>query len=64
MAAEHTWGCQIIKAAVVARNGLSEGYVRAHCERQLVYYKRPQLIFMLPEFPRLTNGKIDVSRLP
>jgi long-chain acyl-CoA synthetase len=62
--AEHTWGGQIVKAAVTVENGLSETDLRAHCERQLVYYKRPQMIAVLTQLPRNPNGKIDRSRLP
>jgi long-chain acyl-CoA synthetase len=62
--AEHTWGGQIVKAAVTVESGISETDLRAHCERQLVYYKRPQMIAVLSQLPRNPNGKIDRSRLP
>jgi acyl-CoA synthetase (AMP-forming)/AMP-acid ligase II len=55
---------EVVKAAVVTENGLSMPDIRAHCERHLVYYKRPQVITLLDALPRTPTGKIIPSELP
>jgi acyl-coenzyme A synthetase/AMP-(fatty) acid ligase len=45
-------GGQFIKAAVVADARLDAAAIRAHCERSLVYYKRPERIFPVEALPR------------
>jgi len=37
--------------------------IRAACERQLADFKRPRDIFVVPELPRVTLGKIDKKLL-
>lgn len=61
---QHRWGMQVVKAVVATQGDLSEAHVRAHCERQLVYYKRPQMIALVDALPRTPTGKIDRQRLP
>ena len=57
-------GGQFIKAAVVAERGLDAAAVRAHCQRQLVYYKRPAAILLVDSLPKSAAGKILRHRLP
>lgn len=63
-AGEHPWGSQMVKAAVCAQGKVSESDIRAHCERELVDYKRPQVITLVETLPRTSNGKVDRPRLP
>lgn len=53
-----------IRAAVAAESGVDPARIKAHCEEQLVYYKRPARITMLDALPRSPNGKIARDRLP
>ena len=39
---------QYVKAAVVGNGNLDVASIRAHCEKHLVYYKRPETIHVLP----------------
>lgn len=55
---------QFVKAAIVAEPGLDIAAVRAHCERHLVYFKRPDAIFFVDELPKSASGKIIHNRLP
>jgi len=55
---------QIVKAAVAADSQISAAEIRAHCEQQLVYYKRPQVVVLVDELPRTPTGKIDPDQLP
>jgi acyl-coenzyme A synthetase/AMP-(fatty) acid ligase len=57
-------GGQFIKAAVVADSGVDVQTIRAHCERNLVYYKRPERILPLDALPRSPAGKILRDELP
>ncbi len=57
-------GGQFIKAAVVTEGGLDVQTIRAHCERNLVYYKRPERILPLDKLPRSAAGKIQREQLP
>ena len=57
-------GGQFIKAAVVAESALDVQVIRAHCERHLVYYKRPERIHPLEALPRSPAGKIQRDKLP
>ncbi len=57
-------GGQFIKAAVVADDGIDQAAVRAHCEANLVYYKRPERIIPLENLPRSPAGKILRDQLP
>ena len=63
-AGEHGWGTQIVKAAVAVQGDITEADLRAHCEHHLVYYKRPQMITLVPALPRGPTGKINRSQLP
>lgn len=58
------WGSNWVKAAVVAEPTVSVADIEAHCEENLVSYKRPERIEMLTEMPRSKAGKIIVSQLP
>ena len=54
----------MVKAAVAARRGVSESDVQLHCEKQLVYYKRPQVVNLVDALPRNPAGKILRDQLP
>ena len=43
-AGQHRSGSQMVKAAVAVEDGITVAEIRAHCEQELVYYKRPQVI--------------------
>lgn len=60
---EHRSGTQTVKAAVVAPD-VAEAALRAHCERHLVYYKRPDKLVLLDALPRNSAGKIAKDLLP
>jgi acyl-CoA synthetase (AMP-forming)/AMP-acid ligase II len=53
-----------VKAAVAVEQNVSEADIRAHCERHLVYYKRPQIVVLVDSLPRSPSGKILHDRLP
>jgi acyl-CoA synthetase (AMP-forming)/AMP-acid ligase II len=57
-------GGQFIKAAVVVEGSVDVQAIRAHCERNLVYYKRPERILRLDALPRSPAGKIQRDQLP
>jgi acyl-CoA synthetase (AMP-forming)/AMP-acid ligase II len=57
-------GGQFIKAAVVAESHVDVQTIRAACERNLVYYKRPERIIPLESLPRSAAGKIQRDQLP
>lgn len=57
-------GGQFIKAAVVADPRTDAAAIRAHCERNLVYYKRPERIIPIAALPRSPAGKILRDQLP
>ncbi|TWU33644.1 Long-chain-fatty-acid--CoA ligase [Novipirellula aureliae] len=59
---EHRTGSQSVQAAVVA-HGVDDADVRAHCEKNLVYYKRPSMISFVEALPRNATGKIDMAAL-
>jgi acyl-CoA synthetase (AMP-forming)/AMP-acid ligase II len=54
----------MVKAAVSAERGVSASDIRAHCEEQLVYYKRPQVVNLVDALPRNPAGKIIRDQLP
>lgn len=62
-AREHRSGTQAVQAAVVADTS-NETAVREHCEKHLVYYKRPTIISFLEALPRNAAGKIAMDQLP
>ena len=58
-------GSQYVKAAVVAERPVeAAAAVRAHCQQNLVYYKRPERIVVLDALPRSAAGKIVREQLP
>ncbi len=57
-------GGQFIKAAVVTEPRVDVQTIRAACERNLVYYKRPERIIPLESLPRSAAGKIQRDQLP
>jgi len=63
-AQQHRTGGQIVKAAVALDGATCEDDVYAHCQRQLVYYKRPQLVVRVEALPRTPAGKINSALLP
>lgn len=64
-AGKHRSGSQIVQAAVVAADSTLEvSALRAHCERHLAPYKRPQLFHVLPQLPRTASGKVLRAELP
>jgi acyl-CoA synthetase (AMP-forming)/AMP-acid ligase II len=57
-------GGQFIKAAVVVEDHVDVPIIRAACEKNLVYYKRPERIILLDRLPRSAAGKIQRDALP
>jgi acyl-coenzyme A synthetase/AMP-(fatty) acid ligase len=57
-------GGQFIKAAVVTEPHVLPAAIRAHCETNLVYYKRPERIILVESLPRSPAGKILRDQLP
>jgi acyl-CoA synthetase (AMP-forming)/AMP-acid ligase II len=55
---------QYVKAAVVGSRNLDLAAIRAHCEKHLVYYKRPETIHVLARLPRTPSGKVIHTQLP
>lgn len=56
-------GLQHVRAAV-AGEGLDASQIKAVCQEQLVYYKRPSRITVMESLPRSSAGKIVRSLLP
>jgi acyl-CoA synthetase (AMP-forming)/AMP-acid ligase II len=63
-AGQHRSGSQIVKAAVAGPASLDVAAIREHCARQLVGYKRPEVITRLDALPRTPTGKIIRDSLP
>lgn len=57
-------GRQFVKAALVVTPEVDVSAVQAHCERELVYYKRPRNILLVEKLPRTPSGKIILGELP
>ena len=57
-------GSQFVKAAVVTQSDVDAAAIRQHCEKHLVYYKRPERIIPLERLPRSPAGKILRDQLP
>lgn len=57
-------GSQHVRAAVVVENGRSVEQIKAHCEKHLVYFKRPARIILMESLPRSSRGKILMDQLP
>ena len=55
---------EIVKAAVAADPGITEMDIRAYCDANLVYYKRPHSVALVEQLPRNPAGKIQVKQLP
>jgi acyl-coenzyme A synthetase/AMP-(fatty) acid ligase len=62
-AGQNVSGSQFVKAAIVAP-GLAVAQIRAHCEKHLVYYKRPDAVLLLDALPKTPSGKVIRDRLP
>jgi len=62
-AGQNVSGSQFVKAAIVAP-GLAVPQIRAHCEKHLVYYKRPDAVLLLDTLPKTPSGKVIRDRLP
>jgi acyl-coenzyme A synthetase/AMP-(fatty) acid ligase len=60
----HRSGTDVVKAAVALEQGVTAADVRAHCQRQLVYFKRPQTVTVVDALPRNAAGKIMRDALP
>ncbi|NUO52068.1 MAG: AMP-binding protein [Polyangiaceae bacterium] len=52
------WG-QVVAAALVVENDEAAGLACIEASRSLASFKRPRLVAVLPELPRLPNGKLD-----
>jgi len=63
-AGQHRSGSQTVKAAVAGPESLDVAAIRAHCARQLVGYKRPEVIIRMDALPRTATGKIIRDQLP
>ena len=61
---EHRSGSNIVCAAVVLASGATDDDIRTHCEKNLVYYKRPDKILAVEALPRSATGKIVRELLP
>jgi len=57
-------GDQFVKAAIVANGVTDPSRFRAHCEQNLVYYKRPSRYVFVESLPKTPSGKIILDRLP
>ena len=55
-------GSHQLRAAIVVE-GRSVEDIRAHCKQQLVYYKQPSKIIMVPALPKNANGKVSLFEL-
>ena len=51
---------EAVKLVLVAKQGsaLTEAAVRAHCEANLVAYKRPKIVEFRDELPKSNVGKV------
>jgi acyl-CoA synthetase (AMP-forming)/AMP-acid ligase II len=63
-AGQHRSGSQIVKAAVAGTQSLDVATIREYCAKQLVGYKRPEVITRLDALPRTPTGKIIRDQLP
>jgi acyl-CoA synthetase (AMP-forming)/AMP-acid ligase II len=63
-AGRHRSGSQIVKAVIAATDSLDLAALRAHCVKNLVPYKRPEVITQLESLPRTPTGKIIRDQLP
>ena len=63
-AGQHRSGSQIVKAAVAGAESLDVAAIREYCAKQLVGYKRPEVITRLDALPRTSTGKIIRDQLP
>jgi long-chain acyl-CoA synthetase len=63
-AGQHRSGSQIVKAAVTGPESLDLAAIRDYCAKQLVGYKRPEVITRLDLLPRTATGKIIRDQLP
>jgi acyl-coenzyme A synthetase/AMP-(fatty) acid ligase len=61
-AARHL-GPDVVAAAVVCHEPVSEAQIIEHCEKHLVSYKCPTAVRFLERLPRTASGKVTVERL-
>jgi acyl-coenzyme A synthetase/AMP-(fatty) acid ligase len=54
---------QEVAAYVVAKGDVTPGQLLAHCRQRLTPYKVPQQIYVVPELPRNSSGKVDKRAL-
>ncbi len=61
-------GSYHVRAAVVpdadSTGKVSAEHIRAECQRQLVYYKRPANVVLMQCLPKNSNGKVALEQLP
>ncbi len=57
-------GSCFVKAAVVPEGALDESAIKAHCEKHLVYYKRPTRFLLVDALPKTPSGKVVLQQLP
>ncbi len=57
-------GTQFVKAAVVIDADVTVDQIQDHCEKHLVYFKRPTRIVPIEALPRSPSGKIIRDQLP
>jgi O-succinylbenzoic acid--CoA ligase len=56
------WG-EVVVAYVVARNGVTDDELIAHCRERLAGYKVPRAFERVGELPRTESGKLLKGRL-
>lgn len=54
---------QRIRAIVSVTNGIGPQEILNHCRAQAPYYLVPKEVFVVPEFLRTANGKIDRPKM-
>lgn len=63
-AGQRRTGGQFVKAALAATVKIDQAELRAYCEEQLVYFKRPDVFAQLEALPKSPAGKILMDQLP
>ena len=63
-AGERRSGSQFVKAAVAAPADFDVQQLRAYCEEQLIYFKRPDVFTRVDALPRSPAGKLLKDQLP
>jgi long-chain acyl-CoA synthetase len=57
-------GLEFVKTAIVKDGAITAADVRAHCEKHLVFYKRPNVVLFVDSLPKTPSGKVILSELP